>query len=225
MEDHPKPGDWLTVVGVVEDVKQQGLGKKSDPAIYQPYLQVTRPFFLCHMTFLVRTGSNAQSVAAAMRAVLREVDGDQPVESITSMDSLIATTTAESEFQARLLGAFAMMALALATVGIYGVLAYSVAQRAREIGVRVALGAQSADVLQMLLRGTLILVCTGIAIGGAGALAVTRVLENFLFEVKPSDPATLAMVALTLVCAALAASCIPVRRAMKVDPMVALRYE
>jgi putative ABC transport system permease protein len=225
MEDHPKPGDWLTVVGVVEDVKQQGLGKKSDPAIYQPYLQVRRSFFLSHMTFVVRTGSNAQSVAAAMRAVLREADRDQPVESIASMDSLIATTTAESQFQARLLGAFAMMALTLATVGIYGVLAYSVAQRAREIGVRVALGAQSADVLRMLLRGTLALVCTGIAIGVAGALAVTRVLEKFLFEVKPSDPATFATVALTLACAALAASCIPARRALKVDPMVALRYE
>jgi putative ABC transport system permease protein len=225
MEDDPKPGDWLTVVGVVDDVKQQGLGKRSDPAIYQPYLQVTRPFFLSHMTFLVRTGSNTQGVASAMRAVLREVDRDQPVESIATMDSLIATTTAEPRFQARLLGAFAMMALALATVGIYGVLAYSVAQRTREIGVRVALGAQSADVLRMLLRGALGLVCTGIVVGGAGALAVTRMLARFLFAVKPSDPATFAMVALTLACVALTASCIPAMRAMKVDPMVALRYE
>ena len=160
-----------------------------------------------------------------MRAVLREVDRDQPVESIASMDSLITATTAEPKFQARLLGAFAMMALGLATVGIYGVLAYSVAQRTREIGVRVALGAQSADVLRMLLRGTLVLVCAGLLIGGAGALAVTRVLERFLFEVKPSDPATFAAVALTLACAALAASYVPARRAMKVDPIVALRHE
>jgi predicted permease len=225
MEDDPKPGDWLTVVGVVDDVKQQRLGQEPDPAIYQPYLQVTRPFFLSHMTFLVRTGSNAQGVAPAMRAVLREVDRDQPVQSIAAMDSLIATTIAEPEFQARLLGAFAMMALVLATVGIYGVLAYSVAQRTREIGVRVALGAQSADVLRMLLRGTLVLAGTGIVIGGAGAFAVTRVLQRFLFEVKPSDPATFAIVALTLACAALAASWIPARRAVKVDPMVALRHE
>ncbi len=224
-EDHPKPGDWLTVVGVVDDVKQQGLGKKSDPAIYQPYLQARRPFFLSHMTFLIKTGSNAQGVASAMRTVLREVDRNQPVESIATMDSLIATTTAEPKFQARLLGAFAIMALALTTVGIYGVLAYSVAQRAREIGVRVALGAQRVDVLQMMLRGALVLVCMGVMLGAAGAFAVTRVLERFLFEVKPSDPATFALVGLMLASVALAASCIPARRAMKVDPMVALRYE
>lgn len=225
MEDHPKPGDWLTIVGVVEDVKQQGLGKKSDPAIYQPYLQVTRPFFLSHMTFLVKTDSNGQGVAAAMRAILREVDKNQPVESIATMESLMATTTAEPEFQARLLGAFALMALALATVGIYGVLAHSVAQRTREIGVRVALGAERADVLRMLLRGAVVLVGTGVVIGAAGALAITRVLERFLFEVKPSDPATFALVALTLACVALFASSIPAMRAMKVDPMEALRYE
>jgi putative ABC transport system permease protein len=177
------------------------------------------------MTFLIKTGSNAQGVASAMRTVLREVDRNQPVESIATMDSLIATTTAEPKFQARLLGAFAIMALALTTVGIYGVLAYSVAQRAREIGVRVALGAQRVDVLQMMLRGALVLVCMGVMLGAAGAFAVTRVLERFLFEVKPSDPATFALVALMLASVALAASCIPARRAMKVDPMVALRYE
>jgi putative ABC transport system permease protein len=141
------------------------------------------------------------------------------------MASLIATTTAEPRFQARLLTAFALVALVLTIVGIYGVLAYSVAQRTKEIGVRMALGAQSVDVLRMLLRKALALVSVGIILGGAGALAVTRVLANFLFEVKPDDPLTFAVVALTLACAALAAGTVPARRAMKVDPMVALRYE
>jgi putative ABC transport system permease protein len=225
MEDDPKPGDWLTVVGVVDDVKQRGLAKKSDPAIYQPYLQVTHPFFLNHMTFVARTASNPLGVASGMRGVLSEVDRDQPVQSIAAMDNLIAATTDEPRFQARLLAVFAIMALALAIVGIYGLLAYSVAQRTHEIGVRMALGAQTADVVRMLFRRTLVLVGAGVMIGTAGALAVTRVLAKFLFEVKPNDPSTIAAVALTLVCAALAACYIPARRAMRVDPVVALRYE
>ena len=224
MEDNPQPEDWLSVVGVVDDVKQQGLAKKSEPAIYQPYLQVSRPGFLSHMTFVVRTASRPESVAGGMRAVLRSVDKNQPI-SIASMDSLIATTTAEPQFQARLLATFALVALALTIVGLYGVLAYSVAQRTREIGVRMALGAQSVDVLQMLLRRALVIISVGIALGGAGAFALTRVLVNFLYEVKPTDLPTFAAVSLALSFAALAACYAPARRAMRVDPMVALRYE
>jgi putative ABC transport system permease protein len=224
MEDEPKPEDWLTVVGVVDDVKQQGMAKGSDPAIYQPYLQIASSFFLSHMTFVVKTASSPESVAAGIRAVLRSVDKNQPI-SIASMDSLIATTTAESRFQARLLTAFALVSLALTIVGIYGVLAYSVAQRTREIGVRMALGAQGEDVLGMLFRKALVLVFSGIVIGGAGALALTRVLEKFLFEVKPADLPTFAAVTVILVLSALAACYVPARRAMRVDPMVALRYE
>ena len=224
MEDHPKAGDWLTVVGVVDDLKQQGLAKEFEPAIYQSYLQVTHPFFLNHMTFVVKTGSRPEGVASGMRAILRNVDKDQPA-SIATMDSLIAATTAEPRFQVKLLATFAIIALALTMVGIYGVLAYSLAQRTQEIGVRMALGAQSMDVLRVLLRGALVLICAGIAIGAAGSLALTRVLAKFLFEVKPSDPSTFAVVALALASAAFAACCIPARRAMKVDPIVALRYE
>jgi putative ABC transport system permease protein len=224
MEDEPKPEDWVTVVGVVEDVKQKGLAKNSDPAIYQPYLQVSSSFFLSHMTFVARTASRPESFAAGMRTVLRDVDKNQPI-SIASMDSLIATTTAETRFQVRLLATFALIALTLTIVGIYGVLAYSVAQRTQEIGVRMALGAQSVDVLRILLRKALVLISVGIAIGGAGALALTRVLARFLFEVKPSDLPTFAAVALAMAFLALAASYFPARRAMRVDPMVALRYE
>ena len=224
MEDEPKPEDWLTVVGVVDDVKQQGLAKNSEPAIYQPYLQVASTGFLSHMTFVVRTALPPERVAVGMRAVLRNVDKNQPI-AIASMDSLVATTTAEPQFQTRLLATFALVALALTIVGIYGVLAYAVAQRTREIGVRMALGAQSADVLQMFLRKALVLITMGITLGGAGAFALTRVLMKFLFEVKPTDVPTFATVALTLVLSSLAACYVPARRAMKADPMVALRYE
>ena len=224
MEDEPKPEDWLTVVGVVDDVKQRGLATGSDPAIYQPYLQISSPFFLSHMTFVVKTASRPESVASGIRTVLRSVDKNQPI-SIASMDTLIAATTAESRFQARLLAAFAMVSLALTIVGIYGVLAYSVAQRTREIGVRMALGAQGADVFGMLLRKAVVLISVGIVIGGAGALALTRVLKKFLFEVKPADLPTFAAVTAILALSALAACYLPARRAMRVDPMVALRYE
>jgi predicted permease len=224
MEDEPKPEDWLTVVGVVDDVKQQGLAKDSDAAIYRPYLQVSSPFFLSHMTFVVRTALPPESVAAGMRGILRDVDKSQPI-AIASMDSLIAATTAESRFQTRLLTTFALIALALTIVGTYGVLAYSVAQRTQEIGVRMALGARSADVLQMLLKKALVLISAGIVLGGAGAFTLTRVLTGFLFEVKPSDLPTLAAVALILALATLAACYVPARRAMRVDPIVALRYE
>jgi putative ABC transport system permease protein len=223
-EDHPAPKDWLTIIGVVDDVKQQSLSKGADHAIYRPYLQTQHVFFLMHMTFAVRTTSDPQQLAPALRKVLHEVDRDQPV-SIAPMADFISTNTAEPRFQARLLGAFSLLALILSAVGIYGVLAYAVTQRTHEIGIRMALGAESADVLRMVLRRTLILAGAGIALGALGALAVTRVLAKFLFEVKPTDPATFIAVAALLAGVALLAGAIPARRAASVDPMVALRYE
>src|SRR5205814_141833 len=192
LEDHPKPGDWLTIIGVVDDIKQQGLAKKSDPAIYRPYLQVSQPFFLRHMTFAVRPASDPLSVAPAMRGVLREVDKDQPLQSIDTMQDLIAATTAEPRFQTRLLGVFAILAVALAAVGIYGVLAYSVAQRTHEIGIRMALGAQAADVLGLVLRHGMRLAIFGVGAGLVGGFALTRVMRNLLFGVSPTDPFTFA---------------------------------
>jgi putative ABC transport system permease protein len=224
MEDESKSEDWLTVIGVVDDVRQRGLAKNSDPAIYQPYLQVSHPFFLSHMTFVVRTALPPESVASGMRVILRDIDKNQPV-SIASMDSLIAETTAELRFQTRLLATFALIALVLTVVGIYSLLAYSVAQRTREIGVRMALGAQSAEVLRMLLSKALVLVSVGIAVGGGSSLVLTRVLAKFLFEVKTSDLPTFAAVALILAFSALAACYVPARRATRMDPMAALRYE
>ena len=225
IEDHPKPEDWRTIIGVVDDVHQLGLNKEADSAIYLPYLQVTRPGFLSHMTFVLKTASRPQALAPEMRSVVRRVDKDQPVRSIAYMDSIITATTAEPRFQARLLAIFAGVALALAAVGIYGVLAYAVTQRIHEIGIRLTLGAQRVDLFGMLLRDALVMACAGVISGTAGALAVTQVLRNFLFEVQPTDPLTIMGVVVTVLCATLAAGTIPARRAMNVDPMVALRYE
>jgi putative ABC transport system permease protein len=225
LEDHPAPEDWLAIVGVVDDVKQEGQAEASHAAIYRPYLQVRRVFFLSHMTFAVRTDSDPRRLAPAIRGVLREVDGNQPAASIVAMDDVMAAATAEPRFQARLLGIFAAFALALALVGTYGVLAYSVAQSTHEIGVRMALGARGSSVLWMVVRRTLALAGTGVAIGTLGALLAVRVLAGFLFEIKPTDPGTFAAVALMILCAALAAGFIPARRATQVDPLVALRHE
>jgi putative ABC transport system permease protein len=225
LEEDPKPQDWLTVVGVVDDVRQTSLTEKPHPAIYQPIEQVRRPSFLSHMTFAVRTAAHMQGVAAAMRSVLQDVDKNQPVQSIAAMTDLLDATTAEPWFQARLISVFSILALLLSAIGIYGVLAYAVTERTREIGIRMALGAEKSDITRMVLQRSLLLAAAGVALGVAGALAVTRVLTRFLFDVKPTDPATFAMVAAVLVAVALFAGLLPARRATRVDPLVALRWE
>jgi putative ABC transport system permease protein len=225
MEDKPTPDSWLTIVGVVDDVIQQGVTTHPDAALYQPYSQVTSTFFLDHMSFGVRSPNPFSSVAPAMRRVLRIVDKDQPVQRLATMEDLVASTTAEPLFQARLLTLFSLLALVLAAIGVYGVLAYSVAERAHEIGIRVALGAEAGDVAGLVLRRTLALSVPGVVLGVAGALLVTRVLDRLLFGVKPNDPGTLTAVASLLAAVALAAALIPARRAARVDPMVALRSQ
>jgi predicted permease len=227
LEDHPKSGneDWLTIVGVVDDVRQRGLTEKAHPAIYQPYAQVKKPLFLSSMTFAIRTAAQPASMAAAMRGVLREVDRNQPAQSITTMTDLVAKTTAEPQFQTRLIAIFSMLALLLAAIGVYGVLACAVAERTREIGIRMALGAEKSDITRMVLRRSLLLVTAGVALGVVGALAVTRVLARFLFEVKPTDLPTFLVVAALLVAVALLAGLLPAQRATRVDPLIALRWE
>jgi putative ABC transport system permease protein len=225
LEEDPRPEDWLTIIGVVDDVRQQSLTEKAHPAIYQPYAQVRQPDFIDHMTFAVRTAAQPASMATAMRGVLQEVDRNQPAQSITAMTDLVATTTAEPQFQTRLIAIFSMLALLLAAIGVYGVLACAVAERTREIGIRMALGAEKSDITRMVLRRSLLLVTVGVSLGVVGALAVTRVLATFLFEVKPTDLPTFLVVAALLVAVALLAALLPAQRAARVDPLIALRWE
>jgi putative ABC transport system permease protein len=225
LESRPTPRDWLTVVGVVDDVRHWGQARDAHPAVYRPYGQVQRPFFLRQMSFVVRSKEDPARIIPSIRQVLSSVDKDQPPASIELMSNVLSNTTAEPAFQARLLGAFALLALALAVIGTYGVIAYSVSLRTHEIGLRMALGARGGAVLWMVLRQTLIVGVVGVAIGILGGLVATRLLKTLLFEVTPTDPATFGVVALTILTAAFAAGLLPATRATRIDPLVALRDE
>jgi ABC-type antimicrobial peptide transport system permease subunit len=212
------------VIGVVDDVHQQSLTERPHLAIYEPYQQVTRPGFLSHMTFAVRAAADPHAIAGAMRRVFREVDSSQAVQ-IAPLADLVGAAIAEPGFQARLMTIFSALALLLSAIGIYSVLAYAVTERTREIGIRMALGAEGNDITRMVVKRTLVLVMAGLAVGTAGALAATRVLGKFLFGVKPADPFTLLLVAALLAAVGLVAGWLPARRATRVDPLVALRCE
>jgi putative ABC transport system permease protein len=173
---------------------------------------------------VVRTGSSVLS-AGLVRSALAEVNPRQTVERFRPMEDVVSATMTDSRFDAYLFGSFAALALLLSAIGVYGLLSFSVARRTNEIGTRMALGATRGDVLRMVLRQGLLLVWIGLFLGLAGALALTRSLETLLFGVRPTDPASFAAVAILLLAAGMLASYIPARRATKVDPMVALRYE
>jgi putative ABC transport system permease protein len=217
--------NWLTIVGVVDDVKQFGPTEPAHPAIYTTYLQPRNTFFLSHMTYVVRAKSDPLAVVPAIREVLRSVDRNQPAASIALMSDIVARTRADSGFQARLLSVFAFLAVALALIGTYGVLTYSVSQRTHEIGVRMALGADWRELLWMVIRRTMLLGIAGVAIGLGGAWVATRLLTTLLFETAPTDPATFGVVAVAVFTAAVIAGFVPARRATRIDPLVALRHE
>jgi putative ABC transport system permease protein len=225
LETHPRPQDWLTVVGIVGDVKPWGPSQPTIANIYRPYLQVQQTFFLRRMTYAVRTPSNAERLIPEIRAALRAVDRDQPATSIVLMDDVLDQATAEPAFQARLLTTFAVLALALCIIGTYGVLAYAIVQRTHEIGIRLALGARAASLVWAVVRRTVLLALAGVALGLTGAALATRMLTTFLFEVQPGDPATFVAVALTIFTAAVTAGLVSARRATRIDPLVALRHE
>ncbi len=221
---------WYSVVGVARDVRQMGPQKEAPLAIYVPYSQAPRDFFLSFMTIVARTDSartdsDPLSMANTLRRAVQTVDPDMPLFDVASMEQLVYKSVASARFNALLLACFAALALTLAVVGIYGVMSYSVAQRTHEIGIRMALGAQRDDVLRLVVSQGLRLTLIGVVAGILGALGVTRFLSSLLYSVKPSDPLTFVVVSLGLVGVALLASYVPARRATKVDPMVALRYE
>ena len=215
------PNPWLTIVGVVGDVRQYGLDQELKTQFYRPQRQMP----LRSMSLVVRTAADPAGLAAPLRGAVLSVDSDQPVYNVRTMASLLSDASAPRRLSLLLLGAFAATAVLLAGVGIYGVLAYSVTQRTHEIGIRMALGARRGDVLFMIFRQGLRMVLIGAALGVAAAFGLTRLMASLLFGVSPTDPATLAMVSAVLVGVALLACLVPARRASGVDPMIALRCE
>src|ERR1700722_4439904 len=213
---------WLTIVGVVGDVKQGPLDTVTALHTYEPYAQLGSAPWL---RIAVRSQGEPASVAASVRAAVSGLDHQLALGNVQPMDEVISRSTAGRRFSLSLVGAFAFLALALAAIGIYAVLAYSVARRTHEIGVRVALGARRADVVRLVLRQGLRVTAMGILCGVAGALGLTGFLRNLLYEVQPIDPPTFTVVVLLLISVSVAASYLPARRAMRVDPIVALRYE
>jgi len=219
-----EPHQWMTIVGVAGDVKHSGLNQPVDPAVYAPFSQndeAWRKF----MTLVIRTRVPAAGVVEDVKKQVWSLDSQIPVSSIQSMDDLLAVSVAQERFNMLLLGSFAALAVALAGVGIYGMVAYRVNQRTHEIGVYIALGAQRRDVLRLVMKDGMKLGLLGIVLGLAGASALTRVMVSLLFEVKPTDPATLIGVALLLAAVAVLACYIPARRALSIHPMTALRCE
>ena len=209
------------IIGIVGDVKHYGLDVETQPMVYWPDPELPYPW----MTLAIRTQTAPLQVAGAVRQVVGSMDRDLPVAEVRPMDDWLADSVAQARFSTLLLSIFAGVACLLAVVGIYGVMAYAVTQRTHEIGVRMALGAQSRDVLSMIVGNGLKITIAGVALGLAGAFALTRLLASLLFEMTPTDPLTFTIVAIALTIVALAACGLPAHRATKVDPMVALRYE
>jgi putative ABC transport system permease protein len=226
---HVKPGIsiegdpvWREIVGVVKDVKhRQSLSSDYEPEYYMPHAQMP----INSMNLVIRTTHDPRGLAGAIQHEVQSLDRDIPVYRIKTLEQYLGVAVAQPKFNALLLGLFAGLALLLTAIGLYGVMAYSVIQRAQEIGIRVALGARSVDVLRMVLRQGLKLTAAGLAIGLAAACALTRYMQSLLFGVKAADPLTFIGIALLLIAVAIVACWIPARRATKVDPMVALRSE
>jgi len=209
------------IVGVVGDVKHDGLDQESRPTVYFPNAQEPQNV----ATLVIRTGENPMKLAPVIEQVIHAYDKDQAVSDIQPLDAFVTRSVARPRFQSVLLSSFAGLALLLAAIGIFGVMSYSVAQRTHEIGIRVALGAQRDQVLRLVVGQGLFLAFIGTAAGLVGAFALTRYLRTLLFNVSPTDWVTFTVVPVILCAVALAASYLPARRAMQVDPMQALRHE
>ena len=220
--DDPKV--WFTIVGVVEDTKNAGMDKPAGPELYMQVRQVG-DFLGGNMNYVVRTSSDSLAIESSIRNVVREMDSSLPVYNLKTMNDVVSKSMVQPRFLALLLATFSGIALFLAAIGIYGVMAYSVAQRTQEIGVRMALGAQPLHVLRLIFGQSLMMLLVGTAIGLAGAFALTRLMSTLLFGVTATDPLTYVSVVGILTFVALLACYIPARRAAKVDPLIALRYE
>jgi putative ABC transport system permease protein len=215
------PDDWSSIVGIVGDVRHLGLEQTAVPEVFSPYPQAPVPF----MTLAIRTALNALDLVPAVRSQIQVVDKDQPIYDVATMDQRLDRSIASRRFNMVLLGIFASIALALATVGVYGVMAYSVTQRRHEIGIQMALGATAGDVLRLVMHEGLVLTVIGIATGLALSLALTRFLSNLLYGIRATDTFTFILTSLLLSGVAILASSIPAWRATRANPMVVLRHE
>jgi putative ABC transport system permease protein len=213
---------WLTIVGVVSDMRRTGYDAEVRCETFIPY---NLRNFIGFMTVVVRTNGEPAAMIPAMREIVREIDKDQPISHMMTMDEQLGEMTAQRRLNMVLLGILASIATLLAAVGVYGVMSYSVAQRTHEIGVRVALGARSGQVVGLVLRKGLALTAAGLAFGLAGGFVLTRLMSSLLYHVSATDPIVFAVGPIVMAIVASAASLVPARRATTVDPMVALRYE
>jgi putative ABC transport system permease protein len=216
-----KPDAWREIVGVVADVKHFGLDADTPPQMYFPFRQAPARA----MNLVIRTKGEPLSIASSLRSEIWAGDKNLAIAKIQTMDELVSSSIAQQRFVLTLLGCFAALALVLAAIGIYGVMSYAVTQRTHEIGIRVALGARTGNVIALVLKKGMVLALTGGAIGLAGALGLTRLMTGLLFGVTPTDVFTFTSVPVALIVVALLACYVPARRATKVDPLVALRYE
>lgn len=215
------PESFREIVGVVADVKQKGLTQEITPHVYEPFSQAPDRF----MTLLVRSAHDAATLVPTIRNKVFELDSELPLQRVSTLDTVISNSIRQQHFASVVLSVFAVVALVLALAGLYGVVSYAVAQRTRELGIRVVLGAQVNDVLTLVLKQGMTFVLLGEVVGILGALAVTKLLSGLLFGVTPTDALTFATVAISLFLVALLACYVPARRATKVDPLKALRYE
>jgi putative ABC transport system permease protein len=218
MKDDNVPSE---IIGVVGDSKHKGLDSEIEPMAYWPHSELGYSF----MTIVIRTRGDAAGIAPAARQVIQKLDSEQPLADIRTMESLLADSVARARFSTLLLAIFAVVALVLAAVGIYGVMSYAVTQRTHEIGIRLAMGAQTTDVLKIVLKKGLTLTMCGVGIGLGAAFALTQIMSSLLYGVSATDPLTFGAISVLLALAALLACYLPARRATKVDPMIALRYE
>jgi putative ABC transport system permease protein len=212
---------WREIVGVVKNIKHLGLENDAQPEMYVPYLQRS----WSSMSIVIRTVGDPKSLIDPIRSEVRKLDKDMPLYDIRTMEQLISELVAWPRFRTFLLGIFAAVSLVLSSIGIYGVMSYSVLQRTHEIGLRMALGAQKSDMLKLIVGQGMVLTLIGVAVGLGAAYAATRVLSSLLFQIRFTDVMTYALSALLLAVIALLASFFPARKAMKVDPIIALRYE
>jgi putative ABC transport system permease protein len=221
------PPNWREIVGVVADVKIAGLDQDTPVQVYAAYFQ--RPTFIARLpsflTVVARTASDPAALGGSMKAAILDVDRSQPVYSVQPMTAVVSDSISQRRFSLVLLAFFAATALFLASLGLYGVMSYVVAQRTAEIGIRMALGAQRNQVLRLVERQGMALVIAGLAIGATGSLLLTSLMRSLLFHVAPQDPWTLGVGAATLIVVSWVACYVPARRAAGVDPLVALRYE